>query len=684
MSIINLAGLDFETYCALSLPEVGLARYVNHPTFTTTLASIALPGNHTVTIEFPHENPGGLSAIISNSSWRISAHNAGFESAVLKWMGITPAHPIIDSAVVAAVAGADRHLAGAARQLMQIDKLDEDRSLLNLFAKKQKDQVSDEFDRQLIGTHPDKWLKFREYCERDAELSRGIVLDWGGDRVLFEKEMRYAQITLDMNEAGWPVDVASVEEMRDRYNDNLDRIKDDFARKYGTDFNIGSHAQVKKWCADRGVRTTSFDKQHVEQMIARLVKREKTVPLNQGQLEVLDLLRTKQALGGSSLSKLKTIIDTQHNGRVYDQYVHAGAPQSLRTSGRSIQMQNLPRLAHVRNMDTLHDPFDEWDNDDLAGNLRQVFTSSDPKGWLLVADFASIESRALAYLAGETWKTDAYASGLDVYKAQAMKIFNLHDISIVTKEQRTTGKVGELSCGYGAGPVAVKDFAAKMHVEMTETEAAQLVRDWRDANPNTVDFWSRLGEALFEAVDKDIATFVNAANGISIHFVPSDTPASLVDQVPGARSFHMEMWKSGDKLMSRVFHGCYLRGRNIGYHKPSSLVGGKPWKPKFIDPKTKRPRFYELYGGKLAGILTQSMCREIFFESLADLSDKLEPVPNATIIGQFHDEVVIDWVPGRYAMKHVVLLMENAMSFSRTHPKLPMGVEVKHDYRYTK
>jgi len=210
------------------------------------------------------------------------------------------------------------------------------------------------------------------------------------------------------------------------------------------------------------------------------------------------------------------------------------------------------------------------------------------------------------------------------------------------------------------------------------------VRDWRDANPNTVEFWSKLGEALFEAVDKGIATFVNAANGISIHFVPGDTPASLVDQVPGARSFRMEMWKSGDKLMSRVFHGCYLRGRNIGYYKPSSLVGGKPWKPKFIDPKTKRPRFYELYGGKLAGILTQSMCREIFFESLAMLKYAIDSMPNATIIGQFHDEVVVDWVPGAVTMNQVIIQMEHCMSSSRTHPMLPMGVEVKHDYRYTK
>ena len=678
----NLVGLDFETYASVSLPEVGLARYVHHPSFKITLASVAFD-HGTKTVEFPGSTPHYMWGLLGAGSNTICAHNAGFERAVLKTMGIDI--PVVDSAVVAAVAGADRHLAGAARQLMQIDKLDEDRSLLNLFAKKQKDQVDDEFDRALIINNPEKWEQYKKYCERDAELSRGIVLDWSGDPYLFEKEMRYAQITLDMNEAGWPVDVASVEEMRDRYNDNLDRIKDDFAVRYGTDFNIGSHAQVKKWCADRGVTSRSFDKQHVEQLIERLRKRAKTVSLTAEQVEVLDLLHTKQALGGSSLTKLKTIIDTQYNGRVYDQYVHAGAPQSLRTSGRSIQMQNLPRLPAVpRNMRELPWTQYQWTNDELGENLRQLFTASQPDGELLVGDFASIESRALAYQAGETWKTDAYASGLDVYKAQAMKIFNLHDISVVTKEQRTTGKVGELSCGYGAGPVAVKDFAAKMHVEMTETEAAQLVRDWRDANPNTVDYWSKLGEALFEAVDKGVATFVNAANGISIHFVPGDTPGSLVDQVPGARSFRMEMWKSGDMLMSRVFHGCYLRGRNIGYHKPSSLVGGKPWKPKFIDPKTKRPRFYELYGGKLAGILTQSMCREIFFESLALLKRDLEPYSNVTIVGQFHDEVVVDWVPGRLTMEGAMRIMEESMVWSSTHPKLPMGVEVKHDYRYTK
>ena len=37
MNTDKLVGLDFETYAAVSLPEVGLMNYVNHPTFITTL-----------------------------------------------------------------------------------------------------------------------------------------------------------------------------------------------------------------------------------------------------------------------------------------------------------------------------------------------------------------------------------------------------------------------------------------------------------------------------------------------------------------------------------------------------------------------------------------------------------------------------------------------------------------------
>src|SRR5687768_16158823 len=107
----KLVGLDFETYAAVSLPEVGLARYVNHKTFKPTLASVAT-SRGTYTREFPgvYSEHWINDLLVEEPGIVVCAHNAGFERAVLKWLGLDI--PVIDSAVVAAVVGADRHLAG--------------------------------------------------------------------------------------------------------------------------------------------------------------------------------------------------------------------------------------------------------------------------------------------------------------------------------------------------------------------------------------------------------------------------------------------------------------------------------------------------------------------------------------------------------------------------------------------
>lgn len=688
----QVVGLDFETYCALDLTEVGLARYVAHPSFQVTLAAVYSAQGAEV---FPFVGPDKVSvdSLLEtlNRFPTITAHNAGFERAVLRALGIKIEWLILDSAVVAAVAGADRHLAGAARQLLSIEKLDEDRSLLNLFAKRQPGQLSEEFDEQLVVDNPEKWLAYQEYCARDAELSRLLTLRFGhSSKMLFDLEMRYARLTEKMNETGWPVDVDAVHEMLSRYLKNIETAKELFAQQIDADLNVFSHAQVKKWCADRGIRSQSFDKQNVERMLKRLSEKQKKDGfLTQDHRQVMELLILKRTLGGSSLKKLETILSVTHEGRAYDQYVHAGAAQTLRTSGRSIQMQNLPRLPAVpKSVSTLHNPHAYWSNDDLAENLRQVFTSSRPDGWLVVADFSSIESRALAYQAGEDWKIAAYVLGEDVYKQQAMKIFGIPYVDQVTDAQRTTGKVGELSCGYGAGPGAVKDFASKMGVNMSEAEAAQLVSDWRDANPKIVDLWDALNDALFKCVKTGKPQQVEGANSLSYRIAPSLTPMSLTKMAPDAMSVTVEVRSATHLVFTRVFHGCYIRGRDVHYYKPSHLKGGKPWRAKYVDPKTKRQVYYKLYGGKLAGILTQSMCREIFFEALFHIDQELSSAPNAGVIGQFHDEIVVDWwpsnEPGACSLDDVHRCLHQWMSHSQMFSGLPLDVKVKHDHRYTK
>ena len=118
--------------------------------------------------------------------------------------------------------------------------------------------------------------------------------------------------------------------------------------------------------------------------------------------------------------------------------------------------------------------------------------------------------------------------GQDLYKVQAGLIFSKQPEE-VTKAERQVGKVGELSCGYGAGPGCGADFAAKMGVPLTPVESANLVRDWRAANAVIVKYWHDLNEALHLAV-MGLKTKVHQPHCmVSINPVPA--PASLQTQV---------------------------------------------------------------------------------------------------------------------------------------------------------
>jgi DNA polymerase len=458
---------------------------------------------------------------------------------------------------------------------------------------------------------------------------------------------------------------------------------------------------MKAWCEARGIKTSSFDSEHVDKLLARVQKQlGKATPAQmkskryEGYEQVEALLIVKRELGGSSLSKLQKIIDlTGADGRLRNQYMHLGAGQSYRSTGKGVQLQNLKRLSAspLDFDDETTEVVEDADNTTLAENLRQVFIADELAGRQIVGDFSSVESRGLAWVAGDDMKVQAFKDGKDMYKVQATLIYPGLLYENVTKQERQIGKVGELGCGYGAGPGALSRFAGKMGIEMTEEEALALVRGWRETNPKVVDLWDRLNTGLHQAVDLNAVTEIELAHGLVLQFVPFDPPSSLRKQHPGARSVRMQLWAENgtEFVLERVFHGCYMRGTDVCFYKPSDRKTGDLWKNHYRDPKTGKVVFYKLYGGKLTGILVQSMCRELFFDAVKGLFTLLKDVPNATPIGQFHDELVTSWVPsnetGAVTLDQAMSLVETAMSMPRySFRGFPLEADVKNDYRYTK
>jgi DNA polymerase len=423
-------GLDFETYGDVDLTVHGLQRYTESPHFQPLIAAVVWVKG-TVTQHFEGqlfdfvedytEQRLRLIEVIGTNT--IVAHNAGFEQAVLASMDIhLPSSRFVDSAVLARAAGAAGKLEAAGPQLLGIDKMASGWELIKLFSIPKEGQIA--FDPQIRVDHKDKWEEFAHYCAIDAELSlrlAGLLLP-----ATSYKELANNAVTMDMNNVGWHVDVDLVRNMQLRYLINVSNIEAEFRQACGADeLNLNSHTQLTQWCRERGVRASSFDEAHVAKLLASINKRLVSMTPQSRQWshyhQVKHLLETKQAMGGSSLKKLQTILDTVGaDQRLHDSYLHIGAGATFRTTGRGVQMQNLKRLnGEGDDMSALWVDDVEWDNSKLATNLRQVFTATDPKGQLIVGDFSSVESRGLAWQSGEDWKLNAYAQGRPVYEEQA-------------------------------------------------------------------------------------------------------------------------------------------------------------------------------------------------------------------------------------------------------------------------
>ena len=690
-----MIGIDFETYSSVSLLVQGLDNYVTAADFQPLLVATAYWNNDTQSNDVDIWDficePDSLSLFREFMAGRIVrgeqfvAHNAGFERRVLEKFFCIEDAEFIDSAVISRTLGAGSQLADAAPQLLPRghEKLEVGKQLIQKFCVGDSPPT-----KEAIEKDPD-WELFKEYCARDALISLEIAQKYGTDFA----DTRYEPITDRMNQRGWSVDFEALQEMEKRYEENLAKALVRFREQCDPkgDLNLNSPLQLKKWCLDRGVKTTSFDEEHVRNLLTsmrmKLQRIEGDHPHYEDYRQVLLLLETKEHLGGSALKKLDVItrLANQTDGLLRNQYIHCGAGQSWRTTGVGVQMQNLKKLSNPRDIEELFDPHSHWTNSEMASNLRQLFVASgyeEQGAALIVGDFSSVESRGLAYEAGAEWKLKEFRAGKDMYKVMASRMFDL-PYDMIVKSQRNNGKVGELACGYEAGAQAVADYASKMEIHMDLDEAKKIVKDWRSINVEIVELWAVLDELLHQAVVSPGYHTAFIGNDMSVSFEQVETPDSLAAAHPGAVTIVVSVFYRGEFVFKRVFQGCYEHGRSICYYKPSSTLA-KLWSPTRYNPKTKRTERYSVYGGKLSGILTQSFCREIFFSVLKKVEEHFDPL-GVEVIGQFHDEIVLDWNPQNASCS----LQEAENDFQRLMSTtqfagFPLAAEVHSDYRYIK
>lgn len=263
--------------------------------------------------------------------------------------------------------------------------------------------------------------------------------------------------------------------------------------------------------------------------------------------------------------------------------------------------------------------------DGISQSLRSVVCA--PPGFELIgADYAAIEARVVAWLAGQDDVLSMFARGEDVYTAVA------HDLG---SPVRDLGKVCQLGLGYGMGAVKLISTAAgaPYFIVLTTKESARVVKAWRGRNAAISTFWGDLEAAALDALAQ---------------------PGRVV---PCRR-------------LSWVFHsGCLFMqlpsGRSIRYWKPRIVHVEKTFKTIDEDGNIKEttregPELQFLtvnkakdgmqlegtYGGKLVENATQAVARDILAAATVRLRQLEERLPYRVVV-HVHDSLVAEVPAGK-------------------------------------
>jgi DNA polymerase len=348
----------------------------------------------------------------------------------------------------------------------------------------------------------------REYCEMDVATMRQFcsVL-----RELSPKEWEQYHVTEKMNDRGVPVQVefakaalAYSEEVKSEVDEKIRKltsgeVKNARARKARDTWFLPllTSEQLKLITKHKdGKEGISLDKEHQGYLLS-------CDDLDGQARKFVELL---QDAGGSSISKFKSMVNLNHEGRVYCPMVWNGAGQTGRYSSRGLQLQNFNNKVFDNPDELIADVLAGKPLDKPANTLGRLTRSAitSPEG-LTYSDYSQIEARVLPWLCGaEDYEAeevlDVFRNGRDIYSENAVGMFNLPSIEAVTKDLRQSAKVAVLACGFGGGANALLSMAKAYGMKLDHDEAKHIVELWRTANPWAERLWYGLKLAAHQAV----------------------------------------------------------------------------------------------------------------------------------------------------------------------------------------
>ena len=578
--------IDIETYSRVDLKQSNVYRYVEDPDFQFLMAWYAIDDGDlqvALTAEEIYCIPG-----LWDDSVEKVAHNAPFERICFSQLGrgfyecepdgfLSP-WPWTDTMALAGEHGYPRKLEKLAQALGGELKDGAGTALINFFCKPNR-----KGERNLPEDHPEKWQQFLDYGRQDVVTLRDIHRKLKGWPNPAEKRAYMADQII--NDTGLQVDVELAKVALTVSEKNRQQQEAEVTALTGVD-NPGSNPQMMAWFRSVGFPMPNLQKETVEEKLAQA--EDPTVR------RVLEL---RQELALVAAKKYSAALNrVNHDGRLRGAFTFFGAHTGRWTS-QGVQVQNLPS-ATIKPHDG-HDDVDaaigaavvdlfmgaDMDAHTMKALVRNMFT-----GPFTVVDYAAIEARVIAWVAGEEWALQAFRDGRDIYVETAERMGGM---------TRKEGKVAVLALGYNGGINSLRAMGA----EGSDNQLQKLVYQWRDANENIVYLWKELEDAFKRG--------------------------------NGATAGNLRVESDGKDRMIVLPSGRAITYHNVGTRVQQTQYGAK--RVITFDDPAFYPAKGTTYGGRLSENITQAIARDILSEALVRLVER-----GHKVVGHVHDEILVE------------------------------------------
>lgn len=613
--------VDIETKSSADIGKTGLYRYAQDPDFSVLLFAYkedALPVQ-VVDLALGEAIPTRILEAMKDPLVTKHAYNAAFEWYCLNRAGYeTPLDQWKCTMIHGLYCGytAGLEATGKAIGLPQDkQKLTTGKALIQYFCVPCKPTKSNGGRTWNLPRHaPEKWKLFKEYNGQDVVTEHEILKRLQAFPVP-EAEWQQWRMDVQMNAFGVRVDTGLIQGALEVGGRTMEELTREAYRITGLS-NPNSPTQILGWLEEQGIPLDNLTKETVAGTLERTDLPE----------TVRRVLVIRQQMGKTSIKKY-TAMDTAkcEDDRIRGLTQFYGASRTGRWAGRLVQLQNLPRN-YLRTLDSARKLVQQknyaavkalYGNvpDTLSQLIRTAFIPSEGHKFV-VADFSAIEARVIAWLAGEEWVNEVFATHGKIYEATASQMFHVPIEKIVKGNPeyalRQKGKVATLALGYQGGTSALIQMGA-LDMGLAEEELPDIVHRWRNANPRIRDLWYAVEEAALQVM---YTAQPQAINGLI---------------------FRLE----GDVIYGQSFLTVQLpSGRKIFYPKPflqENKFGKQAIHYYTVGQQTHKWEVTSTYGGKMTENIIQATARDCLAETLRRIH-----ALGLQVVFHVHDEVIID------------------------------------------